>query len=92
MKTEKTYIGWIKRYIYFHDKRHPKDMGENDRRTMLPEITVEALKRQLEKVKITHQIDLKAGFGSVYLNIINTIIFFMRHLEYGTDTKTTECI
>lgn len=26
-RTEKTYIHWIKRYIFFHDKRHPKDMG-----------------------------------------------------------------
>jgi hypothetical protein len=25
-QTEKTYIGWIKRYILFHDKKHPKDM------------------------------------------------------------------
>jgi integrase len=41
--------------------------GGNDRRTMLPGITVEALKRHLEKVKIMHQLDLTAGFGSVYL-------------------------
>lgn len=182
MRTEETYVGWIKRYIYFHNKRHPKDMGDkevkafltnlavnqnvaastqnqafnallflyrnvlkqefgeisgvvrakkprrlpvvfakeevkiiidqldgskwlmaqfmygaglrvmecmrlrikdidfsyqqvsvrdgkggNDRVTMLPEITVEHLKRHLEKVKATHQLDLKAGFGSVYL-------------------------
>ena len=26
-RTEQTYIHWIKRYIYFHDIRHPKDMG-----------------------------------------------------------------
>ena len=26
--TEKTYILWIKRYIHFHQKKHPKDMGE----------------------------------------------------------------
>ncbi len=26
-RTEKAYIGWIKRYIYFHDKRHPREMG-----------------------------------------------------------------
>ena len=26
-RTKKTYIHWIKRYIFFHDKRHPKDMG-----------------------------------------------------------------
>jgi integron integrase len=26
-KTMKTYCTWIRRYIYFHKKRHPKDMG-----------------------------------------------------------------
>ncbi|MDH5218016.1 MAG: integron integrase [Gammaproteobacteria bacterium] len=27
IKTEKSYIGWIKRFIYFIGKRHPKDAG-----------------------------------------------------------------
>jgi len=27
IRTEKTYASWIKRYIYFHNKRHSKDMG-----------------------------------------------------------------
>ncbi len=26
-QTEKTYIHWIKRFIYFHGKRHPETMG-----------------------------------------------------------------
>jgi integron integrase len=26
-RTEKAYVGWIKRYIFFHGKRHPADMG-----------------------------------------------------------------
>jgi integron integrase len=26
-RTEKAYIHWIKRYIFFHDKRHPQEMG-----------------------------------------------------------------
>lgn len=26
-RTEESYIEWIKRYIMFHGKRHPKDMG-----------------------------------------------------------------
>ncbi|WP_082859285.1 integron integrase [Microbulbifer sp. Q7] len=25
--TERTYVHWIKRFILFHNKRHPKDMG-----------------------------------------------------------------
>ena len=30
LRTEKTYIEWIKRYIIFHDKRHPSGMGETE--------------------------------------------------------------
>jgi len=26
-RTEQAYIGWIRRYILFHDKRYPKDMS-----------------------------------------------------------------
>jgi len=29
-RTEKTYMDWIKRYILFHNKRHPKDMGAEE--------------------------------------------------------------
>ena len=29
-RTEKTYIGWIKRFIFFHGKRHPIEMGEKE--------------------------------------------------------------
>ncbi len=28
MKTEKSYVQWIKRFILFHKKRHPKEMGK----------------------------------------------------------------
>ena len=28
VRTERTYISWIKRFILFHDKKHPKEMGE----------------------------------------------------------------
>ncbi len=29
-RTEKTYINWIRKYILFHKKRHPKEMGERE--------------------------------------------------------------
>ena len=28
LRSEQAYLDWIKRFIFFHDKRHPKDMGE----------------------------------------------------------------
>jgi hypothetical protein len=27
-KTEQAYIHWIRRFIVFHGKRHPSDLGE----------------------------------------------------------------
>jgi integron integrase len=29
-RTQKPYVHWIKRYIFFHDKRHPQEMAEAD--------------------------------------------------------------
>ena len=26
LKTEKSYINWVRRFILFHNKRHPKEM------------------------------------------------------------------
>jgi hypothetical protein len=26
-RTEESYVYWIRRYILFHNKQHPKDMG-----------------------------------------------------------------
>ncbi len=28
IRTEEAYVSWIKRYILFHKKRHPKEMRE----------------------------------------------------------------
>ncbi len=27
-RTEKAYVGWIRRFVRFHGKRHPREMGE----------------------------------------------------------------
>lgn len=29
-RTEKAYVHWIKRFIFFHNKRHPAEMGETE--------------------------------------------------------------
>jgi integron integrase len=41
--------------------------GENDRVTMFPDILLEPLRLHLRQVKAQHEMDLKLGFGSVYL-------------------------
>jgi integron integrase len=29
-RTEETYVHWIRRYIFFHGKRHPREMGQRE--------------------------------------------------------------
>ena len=40
-RTEQAYVGWIKRYIYFHDERHPSEMGAPEVEAFLTHLVVE---------------------------------------------------
>jgi integron integrase len=40
-RTEETYLDWIKRYILFHKKRHPKDMDANEIREFIAYLATE---------------------------------------------------
>jgi len=40
IKTEETYLHWVKRFIFFHDKRHPKDMGAEEVAAFLRHLAV----------------------------------------------------
>ena len=41
IRTEEAYSDWIKRYILFHDKRHPNDMGHAEIEAFLTHLAVE---------------------------------------------------
>jgi len=39
-RTEDAYVGWIRRYILFHGKRHPQEMAEPEVNTFLTHLAV----------------------------------------------------
>lgn len=41
IRTETAYVDWIKRFILFHDKRHPKDMGKKEIEAFLTHLAVD---------------------------------------------------
>ena len=41
VRTEDSYIQWIKRFIFFHNKRHPSEMGEKEIRSFLAPLAVD---------------------------------------------------
>ena len=40
-RTEKAYVHWIKRYIFFHGKRHPAEMGAAEVAQFLTSLAVQ---------------------------------------------------
>ena len=40
-KTEEAYVGWIRRYILFHGKRHPSEMGADQVAEFLSHLALE---------------------------------------------------
>ena len=41
IRTEQAYVDWIRRFILFHNKRHPKDMGGPEIEAFLTYLAVE---------------------------------------------------
>jgi Phage integrase, N-terminal SAM-like domain len=39
-RTEQTYVQWIRRFILFHNKRHPQDMGVPEIEAFLTHLAV----------------------------------------------------
>jgi hypothetical protein len=39
-RTEQAYVQWVKRFILFHNKKHPKDMGEKEITRFLSHLAV----------------------------------------------------
>ena len=61
MKTEEAYIHWIKKYIFFHNKRHPKEMGEKEINEFLTHLAVK------EKVSASTQNQALCAIIFLYL-------------------------
>jgi len=41
LRTEEAYIQWIKRFIFFHGKRHPREMGAGEVEAFLRDLAVQ---------------------------------------------------
>ena len=40
IRTEQAYVDWVKRYILFHNKRHPDELEEDEVRALLTHLAV----------------------------------------------------
>lgn len=46
IRTEQAYLQWIRRFILFHGKRHPREMGAPELTAFLSDLAVNAASTQ----------------------------------------------
>jgi integron integrase len=67
--TEESYVQWIRRYILFHNKRHPKDMAEPEVQAFLTHLAVEG------NVAASTQNQALSALLFLYRHVLNQPLF-----------------
>jgi integron integrase len=63
-RTEQTYCHWVKRFIYFHNVRHPSEMGEPEINAFLTHLAVK------EKVSASTQNQALSALLFIYRHVL----------------------
>lgn len=65
IRTEESYVDWARRFILFHNKRHPKDMGSEEVRDFLSYLALE------RKVSAATQNQAKSALLFLYRQVLH---------------------
>lgn len=76
-KTEQAYVFWARRFVLFHNKRHPKEMGENEINQFLSYLAVK------EHVSASTQNQALCAIIFLYKNIVKKEIGEMQGLIWA---------
>ena len=74
-RTEKAYVGWIRRFIIANGKRHPKDLSKPDVERFLTQLAVEG------KVSPSTQNQALSAILFLYKEVLNTELAWMDGVE-----------
>ena len=75
IRTEQAYVDWIKRYIFFHGKRHPLEMDEREVEQFLNHLAVD------KKVAASTQNQALSALIFLYREVLEKEIGWMDNLE-----------
>ena len=81
-RTEKTYVEWIRRYILFHHKRHPKDMGVEEVDAFLTYLAVE------RQVSASTQNQALSAILFLYRQVLHKDIALSQNVIHAEKSRT----
>lgn len=76
-RTEETYVHWIRRFIYFHGKRHPAEMGEAEVTAFLNDLARE------RRVAAATQNQALAAVLFLYREVLGRQLGWLEGLEWA---------
>jgi integron integrase len=86
LKTEKAYLHWIKRFIFFHKKQHPLKMGEFEVEQFLTYIA------QVSKVSPTTQNQALCALSFMYKTVLDKPLINMRFQYAKTPQRVPQVL
>lgn len=82
LSTERAYVGWIRRFIIFHHKRHPKDMAEPEIRQFISHLAVDA------KISASTQTVALSALLFLYRDVLKMALPYVADIERAKPSKT----
>jgi integron integrase len=81
LSTERAYVGWIRRFILFHHKKHPKEMAETEIRQFISHLAVNA------KISASTQTVALSALLFLYRDVLKTSLPYIDHIERAKPSK-----
>ena len=81
MRTEQAYVHWIKRFIFFHGKRHPREMGAGEVEQFLTHLAVAG------RVSASTQNQAKSALLFLYKEVLEQVLPWLDDVESARRPK-----
>jgi integron integrase len=82
LSTERSYVSWIRRFILFHNKRHPNEMAELEIRQFISHLAVDA------KISASTQTVALSALLFLYRDVLKKDLPYVEHIERAKPSKT----
>jgi hypothetical protein len=92
-RTEQSYVEWARRYILFHQKRHPKDMGAPEVKAFLTHLALErmvAASTQNQALSALLQLYLAQHKGATAQALFKHAVDLFESLDLPQDIEQTQ--
>ena len=81
LSTERAYVGWIRRFILFHGKQHPRNMAEAEIRQFISHLAIDT------RVSASTQTVALSALLFLYRDVLKQPLLFIDHIERAKPSK-----